>query len=327
MFPIPFNMPYRKPDGTLTTIGEVIASGGGGGGGADGLYVGETDPDNEVGEDGDFYLKVRKIYNATPLIPPQNANTNMIFSVDWAGGSGQAWHLCDGNPATYWSTPETYNTNQYCGYDFGENGAVVANRVGINPRQYSDVVQIHGFKIQASNDNETWVDLYTGEIPNEKSYAGSMNYYDFENETAYRYYRLFVIDANTSRTITVFEMQLYVTSDDVYNVEMVDTYKKIDGEWVASVTGYEIKTSSTGGYDASVSVFVMIFDVPTFYTTVLYTSSGYIDDNISLTYGNNGWHLTPLVTMYDENGDEVSAQTWTYSTSKDFKWYLHDPTG
>lgn len=325
MFPIPFNMPYRKPDGTLTTIGDVIASGGGGGGGgADGVYVGETDPDNSVGEDDDFYLKVRKIYATTPLVNTQDSNENMIFSNEWSS-NGVAWHLFDNDATTYWSTQENHNTNEYCGYDFGENGAVVANRVGINPRQWSSVVQIHNFKIQASNDNTSWVDLYTGEIPNNVSYAGRMNYFDFENETAYRYYRLFVVDANTSKTITVFEMQLYQYTDEVSNVEVVDTYKKINGEWVASLTGYEIKTHSTGGDDASMDIYLMVFGVLTFYNTLLYNAGGYNDGNISLTY-NSGWKLTPLVTMYDENGNVVTEQTWTYNVTKDFTWYLYDPT-
>ena len=33
MFPIPFNFPFRKKDGSLTTIDDAISSGGGGGGG------------------------------------------------------------------------------------------------------------------------------------------------------------------------------------------------------------------------------------------------------------------------------------------------------
>lgn len=32
MFPIPFNFPFRKKDGSMTTIGDEISSGGGGGG-------------------------------------------------------------------------------------------------------------------------------------------------------------------------------------------------------------------------------------------------------------------------------------------------------
>lgn len=233
MFPIPFNMPYRKPDGTLTTIGEVIASGGGGGGGTDGVYVGETDPDNEVGEDGDFYLKVRKEYVMFPLIPAQVNNNNMIFSNDWAGSNGQAWHLCDGVNTTFWSTEEGNNTNQYCGYDFGENGAAIATRAGINVRRYGINNQLHDFKIQGSNDNETWVDLYNGSIANDAENAGVMLYFDFDNTTAYRYYRLFAVNANDSRTITVFELQLYAPDpmSEPNNIVVTGRYIKSSGAW------------------------------------------------------------------------------------------------
>ena len=326
MFPIPFNMPYRKPDGTLTTIGDVIASGGGGGGEVDGVYLGETDPDNAIGEDSDFYLKFKKIYPMTALVPTlTGASDKVLVSNQWTG-DGDAWKAFDENTNTYWSTQLNYNTNQYIGYDFGDDKKVVT-KVGINPRRWSNNNQIKDFKIQASNDGESWVDLLTDTIPNTAQVAGVMNYYEFDNATEYRYYRLFVLNANSSQTITIFEVQFYAVDYSVEpnNIEVVNTFKKVDGEWLNSLMGYKFKTHSTGGSDASIDVFLNIFGTFEFYGTYYYNGDLYSDENVSLTYSNN-WKLTPLKTLYDANGDEVSEQTWAYNTSEEFVWYIDDPT-
>lgn len=196
------------------------------------VYIGLDVPSSDLGEEGEFYMQYKNVYETVSLIPVQSNNTNVICSNEWTGGSGQAWHLFDGNASTYWSTSENYNTDEYCGFDFGENGAVVADSVGITPRQYSGVIQMHDFKLQASNDNETWTDLYTGTMPNTSALSGHMQYFTFDNSTAYRYYRLFVEDANTSRTITIFEMQLFLDTDNIINIEQYKTYKKVSGSWI-----------------------------------------------------------------------------------------------
>lgn len=141
-----------------------------------------------------------------PIIPTQSNNDNVIYSNQW-GNDWAAYKLFDDNTGTAWSTPEGVNTNQYCGIHLANPEAAV--RLGINPRQWANVVQIHDFKLQASNDGTTWVDLLTDSVTNDASIAGTWVYYDFSNTTAYSYYRLYVINANTSRTVTVFEMQLF----------------------------------------------------------------------------------------------------------------------
>ena len=140
-----------------------------------------------------------------PIIPTQNDNTNVIVSNQWSPDLG--YKLFDNNLSSFWTTDLGLTTNQYCGIHL--NSGVTAVRVGIVPRQWNNVIQIHDFKIQGSNDGNTWNDLLTDSIPNDASLAGTWIYFDFENSTPYEYYRLFVINANTSQTITVFEMQLF----------------------------------------------------------------------------------------------------------------------
>lgn len=140
-----------------------------------------------------------------PLISQQSDNTNVIVSNQWSPDLG--YKLFDNNLNSFWTTNLYNNTNQYCGIKL--DNPAIAKRVGIVPRQWNNVMQIHDFKLQASNDGITWIDVLTDTIPNDYTLAGTWIYFDFDNNTAYDYYRLFVINANTSQTITVFEMQLY----------------------------------------------------------------------------------------------------------------------
>lgn len=77
MFPIPWNKMYRKKDGTLTKIGDVIASGGGGSS-VDGVYVGEDEPDEDLGEDGNYYLQI-DVSGNIPLV----TNTFKKINDNW----------------------------------------------------------------------------------------------------------------------------------------------------------------------------------------------------------------------------------------------------
>lgn len=61
MFPIPWNFPFRKKNGDITTIGDMIGGGGGGGG----SYT--PDYENEqliigVHEDWEYYIPMTKRY-------------------------------------------------------------------------------------------------------------------------------------------------------------------------------------------------------------------------------------------------------------------------
>lgn len=62
MFPIPWNFPFRKKNGDVTTIGEMVDNGGGGGGSS---YT--PDYENEqliigIHEDWEYYIPMNKRY-------------------------------------------------------------------------------------------------------------------------------------------------------------------------------------------------------------------------------------------------------------------------
>lgn len=57
MFPINYNDPYIKNDGSVIPVGDAISGGGGGGGGGGAtIYHGSTTPGDSIGKEGDIYL-------------------------------------------------------------------------------------------------------------------------------------------------------------------------------------------------------------------------------------------------------------------------------
>lgn len=70
MFPIPFNFPFRKKDGSLTTIGTEISEGGGGGGYTLPTASGETKGGIKVGSGLSMSGEVLNNSNPTPYSLP-----------------------------------------------------------------------------------------------------------------------------------------------------------------------------------------------------------------------------------------------------------------
>lgn len=144
--------------------------------------------------------------NSISLIPIMESDTTpsgvASASSVW-DSSYHAYYVFDNNDTTLW-VANTY-TNSWVGYEFTE--AKIANRAKI-------IVPSHkckNFKIQASNDGSNWVDLYAG-VNSDNS--GSTKTIDvrFNNNTAYKKYRLFVIDtygSNDNYVISCHSLQLY----------------------------------------------------------------------------------------------------------------------
>ena len=144
----------------------------------------------------------------TALISAQSSNTNVIYSSQWDSSTYAAYKAFDNSLNTFWSSSSNNVTNQYIGYHFSQ--AVIANKIGFVPREKNNAITMRNYKVQASNDNSTWVDLYTGSVANNISLSRTWVYAEFNNETAYSYYRLFIADLYGSNpAITLYEMQLY----------------------------------------------------------------------------------------------------------------------
>jgi hypothetical protein len=169
----------------------------------------------------------------------------------------------DGNLDTYWrGLNNTYPT--WWAYDLGEGNEKIVNRVSFRlytgwlGGQYTDC--IYKIKIQASNiavpGDEDWTDL-TSEIT--RRAIGIM--IDFENSTAYRHYRCYIVDEYYEDILyndegigvlrsppRINEIEMYEQivgsgyihlGEDVYAKFTANTGHTLDEYWTINCQGYD----------------------------------------------------------------------------------------
>lgn len=88
----------------------------------------------------------------------------------------------------WWSNDGTGTNGAWLKVDSGANTPLLVTNVLIKNRPDSGV---HGFKIQGSNNDSTWVDLYTGSAANDTTFQA----FSFTNHIEYRYHRLLFTEA------------------------------------------------------------------------------------------------------------------------------------
>jgi len=108
-------------------------------------------------------------------------------SADTEHGAGyEADKACDNNETTRWSSNDTAMPHWWK-YDLGEGVTKVVRKLRI--RQYKAIDgQIKDFKLQGSNNDSDWDDIYTGQAANEDTWQD----FTFTNTTTYRYYRVWI---------------------------------------------------------------------------------------------------------------------------------------
>lgn len=205
-----------RPD-QVDAQGRII--GGGGGGDSSKIIRGSNVPDVKIGNDGDIFLLM-----SAPLIPVLTANDSNVIA---GQNLNDAFRAYDNDKSTFWTTADRVFTNMYIGYMMENPKAV--NHIAIMPRQFNNIVQLHTFKVQGLVNN-TWVDVYEGEIPNQVEYAGIWNHFYFENETEYDGYRILATDINSSATFTIFGLQFYA-----YGSVIDQAYIKDNNQWVSLI--------------------------------------------------------------------------------------------
>ena len=141
----------------------------------------------------------------TTKVPTMTSNTTPSGTVITTNDSAinDAYKVFDGNDTSSWGSDAT--TNAYVGYDFTTDVSIYKFKV--LPR-YLTGLRLKNFKIQASSDNDTWDDIYTGIIPS----ASQSNWFNdiITNANSHnkRYFRLYALDAY-SGFIGVLELQFY----------------------------------------------------------------------------------------------------------------------
>ena len=135
-------------------------------------------------------------------VPTMTSNTEPSGQVIFSSSVSAAWNVFDRNISTSWAS-ET-NTNSWVGYKFTENKIV--KRVSFNSyASGSSDFRVKNFKIQASNDNSNWTDLFSGTA----SASSDEQFFDINNNNSYLYYRMYVTDVYSGAFIQIIELQFY----------------------------------------------------------------------------------------------------------------------
>ena len=132
-----------------------------------------------------------------PLVPTMTSNTTPsgVCSADTEYSTYLAWKAFDGSTAS--SDGWIANSGSFphwIKYEFPS--AIKVNAAGFRNINGNHAYAIKNYKIQGSNDNESWIDLYAG-INNNNS-NNDLWTVNFDNSTAYKYYRLYIIDGWSS---------------------------------------------------------------------------------------------------------------------------------
>lgn len=147
-----------------------------------------------------------KIYKLTPsdsdIVPTMTSNNTpapyvISASSEPAGGSGYAWNAFDDDLTTYW-TPSS-DTDEWIKVDLGNEVKVKKVRIKTIPS-----FGIKNFKVQGSNDDINWTDLYVG-IAND---TDDWQEFNLTTTGKFRYYRIYIIDGYFPDNLFVNEIEL-----------------------------------------------------------------------------------------------------------------------
>jgi len=136
------------------------------------------------------------------LIPKMTGYTNGNITVSASayytphGELCKPWHAFDRNNTQDWdwycnANPLPSEGSHWIKVDFGISKCI--SKITMTCASVHSSVK--NFKLQGSNDNSDWKDLYTG---TNKRYDGIKSEFTFDNANSYRYYRLLVLDSYSS---------------------------------------------------------------------------------------------------------------------------------
>ncbi|MBD8840367.1 discoidin domain-containing protein [Paenibacillus sp. FSL K6-4396] len=100
----------------------------------------------------------------------------------------------------YWYSDAVASV-QWIGYDFGAGKERVISRIGLYGFSHTYNYSPKNFIIQGSNDNANWIDFRT--VIDSGVSAGVSSTFDFNNDNAFRYYRIYVTESYRTATVGV----------------------------------------------------------------------------------------------------------------------------
>ena len=141
-------------------------------------------------------FKIKKV----GLTDNPNDNTNILSSSIYSSGY-DAYKAFDKNNSSYWCTARGQQNNAYLGYNF--NHKVYIKNVDV----FSSAYRCKDVKLQCSNDNNTWIDA-----SDVVTFEDNNDIHTIESniqDTAYQYWRVYVITGYDSAYTGIFECEFY----------------------------------------------------------------------------------------------------------------------
>lgn len=126
--------------------------------------------------------------------------SNGNASADTVEAAKNADLAIDNNTESYWNSSGSAFPHWWK-YDLGEGKPKTARKIYV----HSSSDQLKDWKLQGSNDDTDWVDLLSR---SEAKGAGPVTA-EFENNTAYRYYRVYFTSSYLKRYNNIFEVELF----------------------------------------------------------------------------------------------------------------------
>lgn len=243
-----------------------------------------------------------------------------------AGGSTHAYNVFDNNASTYYYGNAA---DRYIGYKF--INPVCVKRVYVNEEHLGSAATSITEAIQASNDNNTWVNLASFLVGVE-----TINqYYDINNSDYYLYYRMKCISgvAEGSNIGTkTYELQFYGRTDitenqiDIYSAASDTVYYMDNGSPVTVCT-----TDTTG--HGTVSKSSLPNGTYTLYSTVAKDPENLSNDyskSVTVAFDTYEIKVMPDGALYwygwkDEIETINSTNGWSVSPSYGVTWQIVNP--
>jgi hypothetical protein len=208
----------------------------------------------------DTLLRYRVLYDGNGADASVNCLSGGTPSASSTYSSYVAGGACDGNTGNYWMASGV--TDEWWKYDFGEGVTKAIHQLKVYLGSYSP----KDFIFQGSNNDSDWDNLISDTFEN----GGGWQTFHFYNDTAYRYYRLYIVNCYGSRTY-VYEIEMAESCEDFFDdwVEPGETYYVLEADYFVR-SGYVLScwnTQADGGgtdYDAD-ETFAMPAEAETLY--------------------------------------------------------------
>lgn len=137
-------------------------------------------------ETNDHIRTVHAIEFGPDILVEGNASADS----EWPdAGMYSADKACDDDTTTRWSPTNTPHPHWWK-YDFGAGVTKIVTKLRIKPFWNGRCSEVKNFKLQGSNNDIDWTDIYAGQHGNNDNWEDFI----FANDAGYRYYRVYLIN-------------------------------------------------------------------------------------------------------------------------------------